>query len=77
MKPESRKTGKRRRKGIGLEAYSESDRIIEALMPGLRERGSWFADPDFPYAETWWWNYSALEISHDRLLENLSGMAGR
>ena len=48
------------------------DLIVEGLMDHLKERNSWFSDPDFPYAETWWWNYSALEVRNKWLQEYLT-----
>jgi hypothetical protein len=58
----------------GLSHVGVVDLIVEALMEHLRERDSWFAQPDFPYAETWWWSMSAVEVKDDWLLAFLSGL---
>lgn len=48
------------------------DLLIEGLMEHLKARQSWFVMPDFPYAETWWWNRSALEVDDDWILNYLA-----
>lgn len=53
------------------------DLIIEALIEYLKERNSWFVQPDFPYAETWWWNLSAIEIEDGWLLNFLGTVQSR
>jgi radical SAM superfamily enzyme YgiQ (UPF0313 family) len=57
---------------LGISHVGLIDLIIEGLMEHLKERRSWFVQPDFPYAETWWWNFSALEITNEWLLDYLS-----
>ena len=52
------------------------DKLIEHLSPSLEERGSAFTHPNFPAAETWWWNYSSMEIRNDEVVEALRGMRG-
>jgi radical SAM superfamily enzyme YgiQ (UPF0313 family) len=65
----------RTRDALGISNVALVDHLIEGLMPALRERDSWFAQPDFPYAETWWWNYSALEIKNETILDVLSALS--
>jgi radical SAM superfamily enzyme YgiQ (UPF0313 family) len=65
------------RDALGISNVAVVDRLIDGLMPALQARDSWFAQPDFPYAETWWWNYSALEIEDDMLLDVLTGLRAR
>lgn len=66
------------RERSGLSHVGVVDLIVDALMEHLRGRDSWFARPDFPYAETWWWTMSAVEVKDEWLLSFLSGVgAGR
>ncbi len=51
------------------------DRIVEGLLVELAPRNSWFVQPEFPYAETWWWSKSALEVKNDWLVGYLSGLS--
>ena len=51
------------------------DLLVEGFLAHLSGRGSWFAKPDFPYAETWWWNFSALEVRNEWILDFLSELA--
>jgi hypothetical protein len=44
------------------------------LIAPLQERNSWFAQPDFPHAETWWWSLSSLEIKDDWLVDFLASL---
>jgi hypothetical protein len=64
----------RTRDTLGCSNLQLVDGLIAAFTPELRERGSAFAHPDFPAAETWWWNYSALEVSNELILESLARM---
>jgi radical SAM superfamily enzyme YgiQ (UPF0313 family) len=64
------------RDALGISNVALVDRLIAGLMPALRAQNSWFAEPDFPYAETWWWNYSTLEIENEQILDLLAGMRG-
>jgi len=41
------------------------------------ERNSWFVQPDFPYAETWWWNYSRVEIENEWILTFLANLSAQ
>lgn len=50
------------------------DLIIDELMNYLGERNSWFTQPEFPYAETWWWVHSVREISNEWLLNCLNNL---
>jgi len=52
---------------LGVSHIAVVDLIVEALMEYLKERDSLFVQPEFPYAETWWWSRSALEVE-DRWL---------
>lgn len=60
---------------LGISNVPMIDLIIEGLMEHLKERDSWFVHPDFPYAETWWWNLSAFEISNEWILDYLSTLS--
>jgi radical SAM superfamily enzyme YgiQ (UPF0313 family) len=62
------------RERLGCSHIAVVDRLVEALMEPLRLRNSWFAQPDFPHAETWWWSLSSLEIKDDWLVEQLNAM---
>jgi len=64
------------RDALGLSNLGLIDRLIEQFMPELRELGSAFADPDFPAAETWWWNYSAMEIGNSAVVDALANLRG-
>ena len=44
------------------------DLIVAALLKDLPKE-SYFCQDRFPYAETWWWNYSRVEISDHWLME--------
>jgi radical SAM superfamily enzyme YgiQ (UPF0313 family) len=46
------------------------DILIDKLMEQLSPK-SWFAQPDFPYAETWWWGNAQREVKDSWLLETL------
>jgi radical SAM superfamily enzyme YgiQ (UPF0313 family) len=59
---------------LGVSNLGVVDGLIARFMPPLRERGSAFSEPDFPAAETWWWNYSALEIKNDMIVDALRDM---
>ena len=50
------------------------DLLVEALMEHLNESNSWFVQPDFPFAETWWWDLSAFEVRNEWLLEYLGNL---
>ncbi len=64
------------RDALGVSNLGVVDRLIEHLTPGLRELGSAFADPDFPAAETWWWNYAGMEIRNDEVVRALRDLRG-
>lgn len=63
------------RERLGISNTELVDRIIEALIPHLGERNSHFSQPDFPYAETWWWARSKSEVSHQWLVECMEGLS--
>ena len=46
-------------------------------MGHLEERGSHFVQPDFPFAESWWWGQSRIEIEDEWLMEFLSSLQAR
>ena len=48
--------------------------MVEALIDYLKPRHSHFSEPDFPYAETWWWNHASHEISNDWIVNFLSDL---
>lgn len=50
------------------------DLIVDGLMEHLAERDSWFAQPDFPYAEAWWWNFSKIEVRNEWILDFLASL---
>lgn len=66
----------RTRDALGVSNLDVVDRLIDQLTPGLEQRGSAFAQPDFPAAETWWWNYSALEIRNEDVIGALRDLRG-
>jgi len=43
-------------------------------MEHLKDRNSWFVQPDFPFAETWWWYLSAFEVRNEWVLEYLENL---
>ncbi len=49
------------------------DILIDRLMLQLSPK-SWFVQPDFPYAETWWWGHAQREVKDSWLLETLRGV---
>jgi radical SAM superfamily enzyme YgiQ (UPF0313 family) len=57
---------------LGVSHVAVIDRLIDGLMGHLRKRASWFVQPDFPNAETWWWAYSALEVRNEWIVDSLS-----
>jgi len=59
------------RERLNLTNIELVDLLVEALMEHLKERNSWFVQPDFPFAETWWWNLSAFEVRNEWIIESL------
>ncbi len=57
---------------LGISHVGVIDLLVEGLITYLRERNSWFAQADFPYAETWWWNFASVEVSDDWLIDFLT-----
>ena len=57
---------------LGVSHVALIDLIVAGLMDHLKERDSWFVQPDFPYAETWWWNLSALEVETEWIVDFLA-----
>lgn len=57
---------------LGISHVGLVDLIIDGLMEHLKARDSWFAQHDFPYAETWWWTRSAIEIRNEWILDYLA-----
>ena len=43
-------------------------------MEHLKDRNFWFVQPDFPFAETWWWYLSAFEVRNEWVLEYLENL---
>ena len=62
------------REKLNLTNIELVDHLIEGLLDHLRERNSWFVQPDFPFAETWWWNYSAFEVRDKWIINYLEGL---
>ena len=62
------------REQLNLTNIELVDLLVEALMDHLKERNSWFVQPDFPFAETWWWNLSAFEVRNEWILEYLTNL---
>ena len=50
------------------------DLIIEGLMEHLKGKNSWFTQPDFPYAETWWWKICGFEVRNEWILSFLTNL---
>jgi radical SAM superfamily enzyme YgiQ (UPF0313 family) len=59
---------------LGVSHIAVVDRIVDALMEYLKERDSLFVQPEFPYAETWWWSRSALEVEDEWLTDFLASL---
>jgi radical SAM superfamily enzyme YgiQ (UPF0313 family) len=59
---------------LGVSHVALVDLIVQGLLEHL-QGDSWFVDPQFPYAETWWWNYSGLEVTNDWLAGFLARLA--
>ena len=51
------------------------DRVIDRCMNFLSPK-SYFVQERFPYAETWWWSRSKVEIPDWWLLETLQNIQG-
>lgn len=62
---------------LGVSHVGLVDLLIDGLMEHLEERNSWFVQPDFPYAETWWWNRSALEVENEWIVDYLARLRAR
>jgi radical SAM superfamily enzyme YgiQ (UPF0313 family) len=62
------------RERLNLTNIELVDCLVEGLMDHLKERNSLFVQPDFPFAETWWWNYSAYEVRNKWILEYLANL---
>lgn len=56
---------------LGVSHIAVIDHLIGGLMEHLRARNSWFVQPEFPHAETWWWNFAAHEVKNDWLVDFL------
>lgn len=57
---------------LGISHVGVVDLPVEGLITYLQDRNSWFAQADFPYAETWWWNFASVEVSDDWLIDFLT-----
>ena len=55
---------------LGSKNIELVDILIGKLMRDLSPK-SWFVQPDFPYAETWWWGQSQREVKDSWLLDAL------
>ena len=60
------------RERLGCRSIEVVDVLVERAILALRSRESWFSEPDFPYAETWWWSRAMVEISNRWLVETLN-----
>jgi len=58
---------------LGVRNIELVDLMVKPLVKHLELRNSYFSMDDFPYAETWWWNYSSREISDEWLVDCLTG----
>ena len=58
------------RERMGISNIELIEALIEKLIPELKKRNSNFSQPDFPYAESWWWTWSKMKIS-DKLIFDL------
>lgn len=58
---------------LGSKNIELVDILISKLMRDLSPK-SWFVQPDFPYAETWWWGQAQREVKDSWLLETLRGV---
>jgi radical SAM superfamily enzyme YgiQ (UPF0313 family) len=59
---------------VGGSHITVIDLIVDALMDYLQERDSYFVQPDFPFAESWWWDQSRLEIEDEWLTGFLASL---
>lgn len=55
---------------LGCSNIELVDILIDRLMHQLSPK-SWFVQPDFPYAETWWWGHAQREVKDSWLLATL------
>ena len=62
------------REKLNLTNIELVDQLVEGLLDHLKERNSWFVQPDFPFAETWWWNHSAFEVRDKWIIEYLGNL---
>ena len=62
------------RDALGVTNIELIDTLVEKLLPYLAEKNSHFSQPDFPYAESWWWTCSKTEISNAWLIETLKAI---
>jgi radical SAM superfamily enzyme YgiQ (UPF0313 family) len=60
---------------LGVSLVAVVDRVVAGLMEELKPRNSRFTQPEFPYAETWWWNASPLEVTNEWLVRFLAELA--
>jgi len=58
---------------LGSKNIELVDILISKLMRDLSPK-SWFVQPDFPYAETWWWGQAQREVKDSWLLDTLRGV---
>jgi len=50
------------------------DLIVDGAMEELEGTDSRFVEEDFPFAETWWWTYSAFEIQNSWLIDFMTNI---
>lgn len=59
---------------LGASNIELIDLLVGGLMEHLKPRNSWFVQPDFPYAETWWWSKSSFEVKDDWIVDFLGSL---
>ena len=62
------------RQRLGVSNIGLIDLLIDGLMEHLRARNSWFVQENFPFAETWWWSWSRVEIKDAWILKFLDSL---
>jgi len=58
----------------GISNIELVDLIVDGAMEELEGTDSRFVEEDFPFAETWWWTYSAFEIQNSWLIDFMTNI---
>ena len=60
---------------LGLTNIGLVDLLVEELIPYLAKRNATFSQPDFPYAEAWWWVWSKYHVSNKWLIGTMKSFS--